>query len=476
MKLPRFLNTLTGRFLMLTVIFVMAAEVMIFVPSIARFREDFLLSRLERAQIASLALLANETIDMGLEDELLANAGVYNVVLRRNEIRQLVLSSPIPAQIYATYDLRDASAWELIQDAITVMIDPQDQVIRVIGDPVKQAGLLIEVTLSTTPLRMAMIDYGIRILILSAVISFLTAALLFFAVRALIVKPIKRVVGAMTNYAQAPEDARRIIEPSANVLELREAEVALCEMQTELTGALRQKERLAQLGGAVAKVSHDLRNILTTAQLFSDRLEASQDPAVMRSAPKLVNSIHRAVNLCESTLAFGKAEEPAPALKGVRIAELVAEVIESERLAIGDFDLSFAEDVPATLVLRADDEQLYRVISNLVRNARQAIMATSKSGEIAVSTSENSDEWVIHVSDTGPGLPNKAREHLFQPFQGGTRKGGFGLGLAIASELIRGHGGRLVLEVSDETGTRFAIHLPKGFAQSVPSMDKPAVA
>lgn len=476
MTRPRFLNTLNGRFLILTVVFVMAAEVMIFVPSIARFREDFLLSHLERAQIASLALLANDSIDMQLEDELLANAGVYNVVLRRNEIRQLVLSSPIPAQIYATYDLRDASAWDLIKDAATVLIDAKDQVIRVIGDPVKKAGLLIEVTLPTAPLRMAMIDYGYRILMLSAVISFFTAALLFVAVREIIVKPIKYVVGAMTSYTQAPEDARRIFKPSATVLELREAEMALCEMQTELTGALKQKERLAQLGGAVAKVSHDLRNILTTAQLFTDRLEYSDDPAVMRSAPKLVNSIHRAVNLCESTLAFGKAEEPAPSLAGVRISELVAEVVDNERLAIGDFDLSFSEDVPATLVLRADEEQLHRVISNLVRNARQAIMATGQPGEISVSSHEDTDEWLIHVSDTGPGLPNKAREHLFQPFQGGTRKGGFGLGLAIASELIRGHGGHLVLDSSDETGTRFAIHLPKGFAQSEALVDRPVLA
>lgn len=476
MTLRRFFNTLNGRFLMLTVIFVMAAEIMIFVPSISRFREDFLLSHLERAQIASLALLANDSIDMQLEDELLANAGVYNVVLRRNEIRQLVLSSPIPAQISGSYDLRSPSAWELIKDATAVLMDPNDQVIRVIGDPVKEAGLLIEVTLSTTPLRLAMIDYGVRILVLSAVISFFTAALLFVAVRQLIVKPIKHVVGAMTSYALAPEDARRIIEPSAQVTELRDAEIALCEMQMELTGALRQKERLAQLGGAVAKVSHDLRNILTTAQLFTDRLEYSDDPAVIRSAPKLVNSIHRAVNLCESTLAFGKAEEPAPALKGVRIAELVAEVIDSERLAIGDFDLSFSEDVPATLVLRADDEQLHRVISNLVRNARQAIMATGKSGEISVSSFEDTDAWLIHIADTGPGLPQKAREHLFQPFQGGTRKGGFGLGLAIASELVKGHGGRLILEASDETGTRFAIHLPKGFAQSEGVAEKPILA
>ena len=464
MSLSRFINTLSGRFLILTVIFVMAAEIMIFMPSVARFREDFLLSRLERAQIASLALLANDSLDMDLEDELLENAGVYNVVLRRNEIRQLVLSSPIPDQIHATYDLREATGFELIRDAMVTLFDPEERVIRVIGDPVKQAGLLIEVTLPTAPLRVAMLDYGFRILLLSAVISFITAFFLFLAVRALLVRPIKRVVGAMTSYTQAPEDARRIIEPSAKVPELREAEIALQAMETELTASLRQKERLAQLGGAVAKVSHDLRNILTTAQLFTDRLEMSDDPAVTRSAPKLVNSIQRAVNLCETTLAFGKAEEPAPTLTGVRLAELVSEVIEGERLSIGDFDLSFSEDIPATMVVRADPEQMHRVLSNLVRNARQAIMATGKPGEISVAGREDEDEWVISVTDTGPGLPPKAREYLFQPFQGGTRKGGFGLGLAISAELSKGHGGRLVLERSDEHGTAFAIHLPKGFS------------
>ncbi|SLN51818.1 Sensor protein ZraS [Aquimixticola soesokkakensis] len=463
-RVASFLNTLSGRFLILTTVFVLIAEVLIFVPSVARYREDFLLSRLERAQIASLALLANDMIDIGLEDELLANAEVFNVVLRRDELRQLVLSSPVPGPIYATYDLRDAGAFTLMGDAMRVLFDPTNRVIRVIGDPVKKAGLLIEVTMETQGLRVAMIDYGLRILALSAVLSGLTAVLLFLAVRSFVVKPVRRVVDAMTSYTQAPEDARRIIEPTAGVRELYEAELALRTMQTELTSALRQKDRLAQLGGAVAKISHDLRNILTTAQLFADRLDASEDPAVARAAPKLVNSIHRAVSLCETTLAFGKAQEPPPALTGVRLSDLVADVIESERLAIDDYDLSFAEDVPATLVARADPEQLYRVVSNLVRNARQAIMATGKSGEIAVVALETSDEWTISVSDTGPGLPPKAREHLFQPFQGGTRKGGFGLGLAIAFELIKGHGGQLDLQDTGAGGTTFCIHLPKAVA------------
>ncbi len=455
-------NTLSGRFLVLTIIFVMLAEVLIFVPSVARFREEYLLSRLERAQIASLSLLADDMIDSELEEELLRTAEVFNVVLRRDEMRQLVLSSPMPQPIDASYDLRDAGAGELIRDAMLRLFDGEERVIRVIGAPVMEAGLLIEITMETGGLRRAMIDYGLNILWLSLVISAVTASLLFLAVRGFLVRPIKGVVSYMQAYAAAPEDARRIITPRASVAELREAEEALKSLQTELTAALRQKEHLAQLGGAVAKVSHDLRNILTTAQLFTDRIEMSEDPGVQRMAPKLVSSIKRAVNLCESTLAFGRAEEPPPRLTQVTLAEIVSDVISGERLAVGDADVSFGEDIPAGLMLRADPEQLHRVLSNLVRNARQAIASSGKPGEILVAGREDGDAWTVSVTDTGPGLPEKAREHLFTPFQGGASKGGSGLGLAIAAELIRGHGGRLTLSHTDKSGTRFEICLPKG--------------
>jgi signal transduction histidine kinase len=395
-----------------------------------------------------------------LETELLANAEVYNVVLRRDEVRQLVLSSPIPGAVHDTFDLRMAGPWELVRDAFALLADPQNRIIRVIGYPVQDAGTLIEVTMETKPLRDAMVDYGLRILVLSALISVVTAFLLFLAVRRLLVLPIRRVVRHMQTYAEAPEDARRVIAPNADVEELRIAEEALQSMQTQLTGALRQKERLAQLGGAVAKISHDLRNILTTAQLFADRIEGSADPAVARSAPKLVSSISRAVSLCESTLAFGKAEESPPQLRRLNLAPLVTEVAESEGLA-SDSLVTILVDVPPGMMIRADGEQLYRVLSNLVRNARQAIDATGQPGSIEISAGEDEREWWIRVGDTGPGLPPKAREHLFSAFQGGARKGGTGLGLVIAAELVRGHGGRLDLARSDAEGTEFAIHLPK---------------
>ncbi|MCH2096538.1 MAG: HAMP domain-containing histidine kinase [Rhodobacteraceae bacterium] len=456
------MNSLSGRFLILTVLFVMLAEVLIFVPSIARFREDYLQNRLERAQIASLALLANDMIDADLEEELLSNAGVFNVVLRRDAARQLILSAPMPGPIYATYDIRNASASVLIRDAMLRLLDPTPRMVRVIGQPQREGGLLIEITLNTGPMRAALIDYGLRILALSAVISVITAVMLFLAVRRLLVKPIKNVVGQMQSYADAPEDARRIITPQAGVRELFEAEQALESLETQLTQLLRQKARLAQLGGAVARISHDLRNILTSAQLFTDRIEMSKDPTVQRLAPKLVNSITRAVSLCESTLTFGKAEEPAPTLTDVNLAALVGDVSESERLAIGDHDIILIEDVPLSLTVRADPDQLYRAIANLVRNARQAIIGAGKPGTINISAQAIEDTWILRVSDTGPGLPAKAREHLFKPFQGGVRKGGTGLGLAIVAELVRGHGGTLELQRSDAEGTCFKICMPAG--------------
>ena len=446
---------------MLTVAFVMLAEVLIFLPSIARFRYDFLAERLKMAQIAALTQLATEDMIMPeLEAELLANAQVYNVVLRRDEVRQLVLSSPVPGEIHADFDLRQAGPWELIRDALTSLLDPQNRFIRVIGNPVQGAGELIEVTMDTKDLRAAMLDYGLRILFLSALISVVTAFLLFLSVQKLLVLPIRRVVRHVQAYAAAPEDARSVIVPSASIDELRIAEEALQSLQTQMTGALRQKERLAQLGSAVAKISHDLRNILTTAQLFADRLENSADPVVARAAPKLIGSISRAVSLCEATLTFGKAEEAPPQLKRLLLHPLVEEVVEGENLG-RDGKISCLIDIAPSLAITADGEQLYRVLGNLARNARQAIEATGQSGTIEFSAGEDEQEWWIRVGDTGPGLPPKAREHLFTAFQGGTRKGGSGLGLAIASELVRGHGGRLELARSDADGTEFMIHLPK---------------
>ena len=455
------LKSLSGRFLVLTIFFVMLAEVLVFVPSIAKFRADFLIQRIERAQIASLALLADDMISKELEKELLENAAVFNVVLRRDESRELILSSEIPLPVSATYDMRNPGVAVLILDALKRLTSPEPEVIRVIGYPKYQAGTLIELTLATENLRQEMVSFGLRVLLLSAVISIFTGLLLLLALRQTIALPIKRVVGQIQSYANSPEDVRSIITPASGIRELREAEHALKAMQSQLTSALKQKQRLAQLGEAVAKISHDLRNILTTVQLLSDTLETSADPSVSRLAPKLIANVARAISLTEGTLAFGKAEEPPPSLTYVQLRDLFEEVIENEKALCETNEITFTADLPAGVVVRADPEQLFRAITNLVRNARQAIEASTKTGLITLKAGESDKYWIVDVTDTGPGLPEQARAHLFKAFQGRARVGGTGLGLAISQEVIRRHGGKIELLKSDENGTCFRTLLPK---------------
>jgi signal transduction histidine kinase len=363
-------------------------------------------------------------------------------------------------QVDETFHLETDDGFKMMRDALRVFAATEDRIIRVVGRARQGSGSEIEVTLHEWPLRRAMIDYGLRIFYLSLLISVATAALLFFAVRRFIVRPIKRVVASMTAFRDDPEDASRIIQPQGGARELRQAETALNELQVGLTGALRQKERLAALGGAVAKISHDLRNLLTTTQILADRIEASSDPGVRRTAPKLVQSLARAITLCERTLAFGKAEEAPPEMAVLGVAALAAEVVESERLAASDTCIEIVTDIPADLQVKADADQLYRALSNLVRNAVQAIDATRAPGRVTISAEAIPGRTVIRVGDTGPGLPERARANLFRPFQGGVRQGGTGLGLVIASELVRGHGGSLTLESSGDDGTVFRIELP----------------
>jgi len=456
-----FFGTLSGRFLTLTAVFVVIAEVLFFVPSMARFRYDYLLARLDLGQMAALATLAipeEQEASPAFEKKLLDAAGIVNVALRREDVRELSVTSPTPPMVGHTYNLLDDTAFDLMQDALRVFLRGGDRIIRVIG-PTSQGGE-VEITLHEAPLREAMVDQGRRILYVSLAISLATAALLFFAVQRLIVRPINRVVTAMTAYRDDPEDASRIIAPESGAQEIRQAEAALQELELRLTAALKQKERLAGLGSAVAKISHDLRNMLATAQITADRIETSADPAVARAVPKLVAALSRAINLCERTLAYGKAEELPPELTVFALRPLVLEVLENERAAAPATCTGFEAEVPATMQVRADADQLFRVLSNLVRNAVQAIGVARATGRVTVRAVEAAGRSEIRVIDTGPGLPQKARENLFQPFRGGVRQGGTGLGLVIAAEIIRGHGGTLDLEETGAKGSTFRISLP----------------
>ena len=456
----RFVPGLSAKLLLLTILFVMLAEVLVFVPSVSNFRRQWLMERLAAAQIASLAAEAapGGQLPPMLRDELLERAQVKAIAVKREASRSLIIEMDMPAEIDASYDLRDASWMKLIADALMVYVMPDDRAIRVIGDPGFHAGESIEVVMGEAPLKAAMIRYGLDILGLSILISIITAALVYLTLDALLVKPMTKLTWNIVRFSERPEDPTRVIEPSDRRDEIGTAERELSAMQKDLAETLSQKTRLAALGLAVSKISHDLRNMLSSAQLLSDRLITVKDPTVQRLVPKLLASLDRAIRLCAQTLNYGQAQEAPPRRKQFKLLPLVTEVGDS--LGLPRQRIAWIIEVEPMLEVDADRDQLYRVLGNLCRNAVQALESEGEiDGEIAVAGRREGAVTVIEVADTGPGVPDKARTHLFAAFQGSVRKGGTGLGLAIAHELVQAHGGQIAL-IDNEGGATFRITIP----------------
>jgi signal transduction histidine kinase len=271
------------------------------------------------------------------------------------------------------------------------------------------------------------------------------------------VRPMRRITQSMTAFRDDPEDvARSAIDPSLRSDEIGVAERELADMQSRLRAALHQKSRLAALGIAVTKISHDLRGILATARLVSDRMADSEDPEVRRLTPTLLGAIDKAVDLCSKTLTFITDKPPEPRRSRFPFAVLAEEAGQSlPEVARGD--AAWAIKVQADLTIEADRDQIFRVIANLGRNA---VQSGATRIELAASAAEDG-RVTITVADNGPGLAPRARERLFQPFAGSARPGGSGLGLAIARELMRAHGGDIRLVRSTGEGTVFELELPE---------------
>jgi len=291
-------------------------------------------------------------------------------------------------------------------------------------------------------------------------ISVATAVLVYMSLYWVVARPMARLMRSMIAFRENPEDPSRIARASGRKDEIGRAEGELAIMQGELYGFLQQKARLAALGAAVAKIQHDLRNILSSAQLASDRLAKIDDPVVQRLAPRLVASLDRAVSLASNTLRYGRADEHPPVRRVVPLAPIVDEAIEANRAGEGiEQTLAFANAIERTIEIDADPEQLYRIVLNLVRNAAQAL-SDRADGAIAISARRQYRQVEIDIEDNGPGIPEAVREHLFQAFSGSTRPGGSGLGLAIARDLARAHSGDVTLVSTTPTGTIFRITIP----------------
>ena len=459
------------RLLILTIGFVMLAEILIYVPSIANFRDNWLSDRLAAARTAALIIEASppDSLPEATIQELLRNLQAKAITIKMNGARRLLAQSGTPDMIDRQFDLRKPMLAVSIMEAFDTLLGGGHRTINVVG-PAPMGGDFVDIVIDEMPLRSAMLQFSTNIVLVSLIVSIVTGALLYYSLLRMIVRPVTRLVKSITDFASHPEDGSRIIALSGRSDEIGRAEEALHGMQKALAKQLKQKKRLARLGLAVSKINHDLRNMLASVQLFSDRLADLPDPTVQRFAPKLINALDRAISFCQSTMTFGKAEEAPPKPRMLPLEPLVDEV--RETLGAGDdgaIGVGWKSDIPPGFTVYADPDHLFRILVNLGRNSIQALgNSRTQQGwmpEVRIRASNGGGFAEIDVADNGPGVPVKQRQNLFEAFAGSDGKGSTGLGLAIAADLVRAHGGsiRLVCDEtkSGETGAIFRITLPQ---------------
>lgn len=453
---------LSWRLLLLTLLFAMLSEILIFVPSAARFVLAVLDQRAGEAHLASLAVMAapDNMVSPELQRELLGQAGAIAIALKLPDRRYLIAPDGVPPKVDTVMDLRSIGPAEGIVVMLRVFFGPGDRTLMVIDAAQRVGGATVETIIEEQPLQKALFAYGRRILGLSLLISALTATLVYLSLQWLFVRPMRQLAAAMADFRAAPEDPTRVITPSRRGDEIGAAEAELAALQHDLQQALAQKTRLAALGMAISKINHDLRNILANAQLLGDRLKESADPAVRRVAPRLVESIDRAIDLCVRTLRHGRAEEPPPLKTRVDIAQLWHAVGEAVALP-ADGRIQWEATVAPRLSVAADEQQLFRVLLNLGRNAVESITG---GGHVRLVGRPAESGVELVIEDSGVGLPEAAREKLFEPFSCSGRAGGTGLGLSIARDIVRAHGGSIELARTGREGTAFRLFLPDSTA------------
>jgi signal transduction histidine kinase len=446
-------QSLSGRLWLVATLAVLLSEIVVFLPYIAHERSSWLYGRIEDASIAILAA-AGATSDTARHDELLrlSDAEAIQLTDRDGAVRS-VGNVTLPPD--ATIDLRQEDLLVRIRRALRAVVLQENRLIKVSDDSPFRPYPAVEVWLYERGLTHTLQQFAEDFAVLSLLIAGVTGGLVYLAVLLLLVRPMRRITGSIAAFRADPEHTPPLDPDDVTVLAHDEISVAgqeLAAMQHDLRAALWRNARLAALGTVVAKVSHDLRGILTPALLTAERLQLNSDPRVQRAGEILVQAVDRAADMVRRTLDYAREGPPPLDLAPIALAPLVSEAAETARPLGRVLRLNNAID-PAILV-RADRIQLFRVLANLMRNAAEA-----GARNVRIAAHYDRPAIAIEITDDGPGLPEKVRAELFRPFAGSTRRGGTGLGLAIARDLMVAHGGDIELVATGEAGTTFRLTL-----------------
>lgn len=466
-QVPSLLAGLSIKLIATIITVILAAEVLIYLPSVANFRAIWLEDKLSVASVAAQVLdVVPDDMDLPEElvDRLLNSAGAMSIAYQREGRNQLIeIAGNTIGPGVVTVDMHQRGVVPFISGALETLFQGSDRILRVVGPVPGEEDARIEVLISEVPLRTEMLIYSRNIFVLSLLVAAITSGAIFVYVNFVVIGPIRRLVANMMAFRRAPENATLIVTPTNRGDEIGIAERELSAMEQDLFAMLRQRRHLAELGLAVAKINHDLRNTLTSAQLLSDQVATLDDPNVQRLAPRLVQTLDKAIGFTQSVLEYGRQSSTPPDRQPVDLRALVDEAALDAGLR-GHPGISWVNNVPDAVTLMVDPDQMARVFINLIKNAREALEAEgtrTKQPELTLEYEDRNDDGLaIIITDNGPGLPPRAKENLFVAFEGSARAGGTGLGLAIARELTEAHGGTLTYVPRDK-GTRFEICLPR---------------
>lgn len=458
---------LSSKLLLLTIGFVMLAEMLLFIPSVALERQSWLEDRARQAGLLAQALtgVPDYQASQTLTDQFMADTDVMVMAAKRDGMTELVLGTPgeITGEV-VMIDLREVGRFPSLTAPFSDLFSQKSDSLRVLAASPVDGQDAIELIIPRYKLRWALRDYVRNIFWLSLFIAIITGALIFWAMSAMIIRPVQQLAEDMTAFRDDPETRPMRRARSKRHDEIGQLEREFTDLKQSLRSAFRQRERLAGLGMSVAKINHDLRNVLTSALLISDRLSMNPDEKMSTMGERLTRTVERGIGLTEDVLSYSKAETADPQIQDVRIAFTIGEAAADVTAQFPG--TRFRNTVPTDLMVRTDPDHAYRIFHNLFRNAAQAMASTESPNRVLkVGVEIAKDSVDLRISDTGPGLPARARENLFQAFSGGQAHSAdtksTGLGLSISKELAKAQGGNLCLLSSDENGTTFQLTLPK---------------
>ncbi len=458
LKRPRFAlfgDSLSGRVLWFTVSVILFMELVVITPGLGIERHNWLAERITHAYLVTYSIQTGCPTEPPPQT-LLALTDNEQISLLRPNLPPLVIGQPgIPLTagnaVSISGETLGYSTWRAV-----VRLAGGGAPIPLISAPAPDnSNATLRVAVNGAALTAYLRAYALHTLTITVIVALITGLLVYSVLDRLLVRPMRIITSSIRNFREAPEQANQ--SDLAWLAERPEDDISsaareLKTMQDELRTALWRNARLAAVGTSVAKLAHDLRNILSTAVMVADRLQSIPHPAVQRATRTLIPAVDRAAQLVTRTVEFAREGPPPVNRTAVTLAELIDEailVVQPDETAIHIKNL-----VPASLVLPLDRAQIFRVLANLLRNAVDA-----GAHHITVSAQTQNGVTRMHVADDGPGLPMSVLDNLFKPFTGTSRHGGSGLGLAIARDIIRAHGGDLVLEQTGPRGTVFGMDL-----------------